>query len=93
MGVALYLFLMGNEMSQWHLEFYKKTSKRNKNFKSAQTIHDAWRDCIGSFAACPLLKFLKIRKKKTKSRGTAAEGEGDMADLKCVVENCTYNKD
>ena len=24
---------------------------------SAQTIHDAWRDCIGSFAACPLLKF------------------------------------
>ena len=34
-GVALYLFLMGNEMSQWHLEFYKKTSKRNKNFKSA----------------------------------------------------------
>ena len=56
-GVALYLFLMGNEMSQWHLEFYKKTSKRNKNFKSAQTIHDAWWDCNCSFAACPLLKF------------------------------------
>ena len=29
----------------------------NNFFKSAQTIHDAWRDCIGSFAACPLLKF------------------------------------
>lgn len=69
MGVALYLFLMGNEMSQWHLEFYKKTSKRNKNFKSAQTIHDAWRDCIGSFAACPLLKFLKIRKRRRRAAG------------------------
>lgn len=57
MGVALYLFLMGNKMSQWHLKFYKKTSKRNKNFKSAQTIHDAWWDCNCSFDACPLLKF------------------------------------
>ena len=57
MGVALYLFLMGNKMSQWHLKFYKKTSKRNKNFKSAQTIHDALWDCNCSFAACPLLKF------------------------------------
>lgn len=70
MGVALYLFLMGNEMSQWHLEFYKKTSKRNKNFKSAQTIHDAWRNCICSFAACPLLKLLKIKQR----RGVAESG-------------------
>lgn len=27
MGVALYLFLMGNKMSQWHLKFYKKPVK------------------------------------------------------------------
>ena len=57
MGVAPYLFLMGNKMTQWHLKFYKKTSKRNKNFKYAQTILDAWWDCNCSFAACPLLKF------------------------------------
>ena len=61
MGVALYLFHMGNEMSQWHLEFYKKTSKRNKNFKSAQTIHDAWRDCIALLPRV-LFKILKNQK-------------------------------
>lgn len=73
MGVALYLFLMGNKMSQWHLKFYKKTSKRNKNFKSAQTIHDAWWDCNCSFAACPLLKSkkkMRRRRKRQKARET-----------------------
>lgn len=61
MGVALYLFLMGNKMSQWHLKFYKKTSKRNKNFKSAQTILDAWWDCACSFAACLFVNVVFVR--------------------------------
>ena len=70
MGVALYLFLMGNEMSQWHLEFYKKTSKRNKNFKSAQTIHDAWWDCNCSFKILKSKKKMRRRRKRQKARET-----------------------
>lgn len=42
---------MTAQMCQRHLEFYKKSSRRNNFFKSAQTIHDAWRNCICSFAA------------------------------------------
>lgn len=55
-GIQPYISMTA-QMSQWRLEFYKKSSRRNIFFKSAQTIHDAWRNCICSFAACPLLKF------------------------------------
>jgi len=36
--------------------------------------------------------YFKIKKEDEKPQ-KAAEGEGNVADLKCVVENCTYNKD
>ena len=44
------------------------------------------------FCRVSSFKILKSEK-EDETPQKAAEGEGNMADLKCVVENCTYNKD
>lgn len=47
----------------------------------------------GGTASALLPRVLFKIKKEDEKPQKAAEGEGDVADLKCVVENCTYNKD